>query len=96
MSQLKEALSGNLRLDFFEDDEIRSILNTIDLFDPALRQKTLALCLSLSHASSSFVVSTLRRLKKAAEILPLKDMEKWLINAFDLLDSRGIDSFIAF
>ena len=96
VSQLKEALSGNLRLDFFEDDEIRSILNTIDLFDPALRQKTLALCLSLSHASSSFVVSTLRRLKKAAEILPLKDMEKWLINAFDLLDSRGIDSFIAF
>ncbi len=94
--QLRETLARNLKLDFFENGEIRDIFAEIDSLDPALRQKTLALCLSLSHASSAFVVSTLKRIKKAVKVLSLKDMEKWLTRAFDLLDAKGIDPFIAF
>jgi len=89
-------LKINLKLDFMEDDEIRDIFDEIASFDPSLRQKILALSLSLSHASSSFVLSTLARIKKARHILSLKSTEKWLTNAFDLLDSKGIDPFIKF
>jgi nitric oxide reductase NorD protein len=94
--QLREALAKNLQLDFFENGEIRGVFDEIDSLDPALKQKTLALCLSLSHASSAFVFSTLKRIKKAVLILTRKDMDKWLTRAFDLLDAKGIDPFIAF
>lgn len=96
IGQLREGLEINLKLDFMEDDEIRDIFDEIASFDPSLRQKILALSLSLSHASSSFVLSTLARIKKARHILSLKSTEKWLTNAFDLLDSKGIDPFIKF
>ncbi|MGO9951013.1 MAG: nitric oxide reductase activation protein NorD [Dissulfurispiraceae bacterium] len=91
-----EGLERNLNLDFMEDDEIRRIIEEIASFDPALRQKILALSLSLSHASSAFVVSTLARIKKARHILSLRSTEKWLAHAFDLLDAKGIDPFIKF
>ena len=96
IGQLREGLEINLRLDFMEDDEIRDVFNEIESFDPALRRKILALSLSLSHASSAFVVSTLAKIKKARHILSLKSTEKWLTNAFDLLDAKGIDPFIKF
>ena len=96
IEQLKEGLAGNLKLDFFEDSEVRKILTDIDSLNPGLRQTALALCLSLSHASSAFVVSTLKRIKKAIYILPPREMEKWLTQAFDLLDAKGIDPFIGF
>lgn len=96
IGQLREGLEINLKLDFMDDDEIGHIIAEISSFDPVLRQKILALSLSLSHASSSFVVSTLARIKKARSILSLKSTEKWVTNAFDLLDSKGIDPFIKF
>ena len=96
IGQLREGLEINLKLDFMDDDEIGHIIAEISSFDPVLRQKILALSLSLSHASSSFVVSTLARIKKARRILSLKSTEKWVTNAFDLLDSKGIDPFIKF
>src|SRR5512143_1430043 len=96
IEQLREGLERNLRLDFMEDEEIRYVFDEISSFEPALRQKILALSLSLSHASSAFVVRTLARIKKARLVLSLKSTEKWLTNAFDLLDARGIDPLIKF
>ncbi len=94
--QLREGLARNLKLDFLEDYEIRKIFDELDSLHPGLKQKTLALCLSLSHASATLVVSTLKRIKKASYILSPKDIEKWLTQAFDLLDAKGIDPFIGF
>ncbi len=96
IEQLREELVENLRIDFFDEDEIKNILDAIDVIHPLLRQKTLALCVTLSHASSTFVGSTLNRIKKAGRVLSSRDMEKWLGQAFDLLDAKGIDPFIRF
>jgi len=88
IGQLREGLEINLKLDFMEDDEIRDIFDEIASFDPSLG-KRYCLSLSLSHASSSFVISTLARIKKAETHTFIESTEKWLTNAFDLLDSKG-------
>lgn len=96
IDQLKEGLIKNLRLDFFEDEEITSILNDIYSFDTRIRQKIFALSLNLSNASSSLVKGTLRKIKGASRILSLSELDHWLKVAFDLLDSQGIDPFLSF
>jgi nitric oxide reductase NorD protein len=96
IEQLKEGLVKNLRLDFFEDEEITSILNDIYSFDIRIRQKILSLCFNLSNASSSLVKGTLRKIKGASRILSFVELEQWLKVAFDLLDSQGIDPFLSF
>ncbi len=91
-----EELITNLRLDFFENEEIIEVVGIIDSFEPPLRHRVLALCLALSNASSTLVPNTLKRIKKAARNLVPGEMEKWIVSAFDLLDSQGIDQFIKF
>lgn len=96
VEKLKEELIKNLRLDFFEEEEISSVLEEIDSFDPKVRQKILALCFNLSNASSSLVPSSLRKIKAVFRILSSKELDLWLKNAFELLDSHGIDPFLSF
>ncbi|MFZ5998736.1 MAG: nitric oxide reductase activation protein NorD [Nitrospirota bacterium] len=93
---LREGLVRNLTLDFFEDEEIQAVVHGIDVLDDRLRQKALALCLALSHASSSLVPNVLKHIRKAASFLPLDEMERWMAHAFDLLDAQGVDPFLAF
>ncbi len=96
IEQLREGLLKNLTLDFFDRDERDAILRDIDGLDRRIRQKAFALCFSLSNASSSLVPNAVKRIKKAAHFLSLADFERWIGIAFDLLDSRGVDRFIAF
>ena len=96
IEQLQEGLIRNLSLDFFDQDERDAIVKDIDGLDRRIRQKALALCFSLSHASSSLVPNTVRSIIKAAHSLSLAGVERWIGTAFDLLDSRGVDRFIAF
>lgn len=93
---LKDALVRNLTLDFFNPEEVQAVLRDIDSFDPKLRQKILALCLSLSHASSSLVRNILGRIKEAEQHLSPGDTERWVTHAFDLLDAQGIDPVLRF
>jgi nitric oxide reductase NorD protein len=95
-SKLKEGIIKNLKIDFFEEEEINEILKEIDSFDQRIRQKILSLTLNLSAASSSLVGNTLKKIKKASMTLSIKELEKWLSSAFELLDLRGIDPFISF
>src|SRR3990172_4750701 len=94
--EFREDFIRNLRLDFFDEEEIISVLEEVDSLHPGIRQKSFALCHTLSHASSSLVPNTLRRIKTAAGILSPKDMERWLSHAYDLLDHQGVGSFIDF
>jgi nitric oxide reductase NorD protein len=96
LTSLRAGLIDNLRLDHFDDAEIEVVLSDIAALDRRIRQKTLALCLALSHASSSFVISALKRIRKASALLSPVDLERWITQAFDLLDARGIDPFIRF
>ncbi len=96
IERLEEGLRKNLSLDFFDDDEIAAVFRDIGFLGPQLRQKALALCFTLSGASSSLVPNTLKRLEKASLILSVQDMERWMSSAFDLLDSRGADPFLKF
>ncbi len=86
----------NLRLDFFDEEEIRALLAELDSLDPAIRQQTFALCHSLSHASSSLVPNTLRRIQRASRSLSPKDLGRWIGHAYDLLDHHGIGPFLSF
>lgn len=96
IEHLREGLVRNLTLDFFEDEEIRAVVYEIDALDDRLRQKALALSLALSHASSSLVPNVLKHITRASSFLPLDEMERWIAQAFDLLDAQGVDPFLAF
>lgn len=96
IEELRQGLTRNLSIDFFDDEEIAEILAEIESFDPGIRRKILALSLTLSNKSSSLVPNVLRRLKRVARSLPLDDTERWMTHAFDLLDSQGIDAFMDF
>ncbi|HMK42933.1 MAG TPA: VWA domain-containing protein [Dissulfurispiraceae bacterium] len=93
---MMSSLVDNLRIDRFDEDEIHQTIAAINSFDPHIRQRVLALCQTLSQASSSLVTSTLRRVNKAAAVFSFADLERWLGVCFDFLDSRGIDAFIRF
>lgn len=94
--EMKDGLIKNLSIDFFDEEEINDILGQIDSFGPKLKQKLLALSLTLSGASSSLVPGTLKRIKKVSQHLPPKDMDRWMTMAFDLLDSAGLGPFMDF
>ncbi len=96
IEQLKRCLIENLTLDYVEEPEIQSVLAAIYSFDQRIRQKVFALCVSLSHASSSLVPNALARIGTVSKILTLRGLEKWLDNAFDLLDSKGIAAALNF
>ncbi|HXX58813.1 MAG TPA: hypothetical protein VEI96_12490 [Thermodesulfovibrionales bacterium] len=96
IDNLREDLSRNLTLDFFEDGEINEVLRDVGSLEKGIGEKTLALCCALSHASSSLVPNTLKRIKKASQHLPHRDAERWITHAFDLLDAGGIDAFLSF
>jgi nitric oxide reductase NorD protein len=95
-AELREAFVRNLGLDFFEDDEVEYILKEIDSYDLLVRQKVLALCLALSHASSSLVPRALRHIKTVSGALSPDDLDRWVSAAFDLLDSQGMDQGLDF
>ncbi|MBI5741244.1 MAG: hypothetical protein HZA16_11060 [Nitrospirae bacterium] len=96
LTHLREDLVKNLRLDFFDDEDIESVLRDLQYLDRKIGQKTLALCQTLSHASSSLVPRTLKRIKNASRFLSLKEMERWINQAFDILDHQGVDHFLHF
>jgi len=93
---LREELVKNLRLDFFYEEEIEEVFRDLESLDKTIGQKTLALCQTLSHASSSLVPKTLKRIKNASRFLSLKELDRWITHAFDLLDHQGIEPFISF
>jgi nitric oxide reductase NorD protein len=93
---LKEELIKNLRLDFFDEEEIAEVFRDLESLDKTISQKTLALCQTLSHASSSLVPKTLKRIKNASRFLSLREMDRWITHAFDLLDHQGVEPFISF
>ncbi|RJQ56969.1 MAG: hypothetical protein C4526_00280 [Nitrospiraceae bacterium] len=93
---LREELIKNLRLDFFDEEEIAAVFRDLEFLDKTISQKTLALCQTLSHASSSLVPKTLKRIKNASRFLSPKEMERWITHAFDLLDHQGVEPFISF
>ena len=94
--QLWENLIDNLTLDLFEEEEIEAVAHDIRQLDAIYRQKTLALCVSLSHSASGLVPNVLRRIKTAAKILAPGEMERWVTHAFDLYESKGMDAFFQF
>ena len=96
IEQLREEFIRNLRLDFFDDDEISAILKGLDTMDQRIWQKAFSLCHSLSHASSSLVPNTLKRIETAAAVLSPKDLEQWLVHAYDIFDKGGIGPFLDF
>ncbi|MBI4849043.1 MAG: hypothetical protein HY808_10805 [Nitrospirae bacterium] len=96
IEQLKEEIIKNLRLDFFDDEEIKAILRDLTSFDKKIRQKAVALCQTLSHKSSSLVPTTIKRVKNASRFLVPREMEKWINHAYDLLDHQGVDPFLGF
>jgi len=94
--QFRDDIVRNLRLDFFDEDEISAVLNDLDSLVPQLRQKAVALCLTLSQAGASLVPSTLKRIRTASALLSQRDLEWWLSHAYDILDHGGIGRFIDF
>ena len=66
---LRQELIENLTLDFFEDEEITSILQELKSYDKKIRQKLLALCVVLAVKSSSFVPNTLKRIRTVSKHL---------------------------
>ena len=93
---LRAAFISNLEVDFFDEDEIGSILGQIDSFEQPARQTVQALCLSLSNASSSLVPRVLAHIGEASTVLSVDELNSWVGRAFDLLDSAGIDQTLAF
>lgn len=94
--ELKEGLTKNLSFDLFEEEEIEAVFRDIDSCDIRYRQKTLALCFSVSHSGTGLVPNVLRRIKTAAKKLTPSEMEHWVTHAFDLLEALGNDSFFRF
>jgi hypothetical protein len=94
--RLREDFIRNLRLDFFDDDEIAAVLSDIDTLDPGIRQKAFALCHSLSQAGSSLLPNTVKRMKTAAAFLRPADFERWLGHAYDIFDHQGVGALIDF
>jgi len=68
IADLRKELIKNLDLDFFDDEEIDSILREVESHDETLQQMIFALCVVLSNKSSSFVPRTLRRIRSASGI----------------------------
>lgn len=95
-SRLTAALIDNLRIDHFDEEDISLIVAQIGAMHPDIRQKVLALCNTLSGASSSLVISTLRRIRNAEQVFSLADLERWIGICFDFLDTQGIDAYIRF
>jgi len=96
--QLWEGLMKNLTADLFNEDrvEIEGVMQDIASFDPRFRQKTLALCHTLSLSAPSLVPSVVKRLRKTSQALKPREMERWVTRAFDLLESKGMDQFFRF
>ncbi len=94
--QLWEGLRNNLTLDLFDEEEVEEVLSDIKSFDPSLRQKALALCFALSQSASGLVPNVLRRVKAAAKSLSPTETERWITQAFDFLESNGMDTFFQF
>ncbi|MBI5640572.1 MAG: hypothetical protein HZA17_09120 [Nitrospirae bacterium] len=91
--EFREDFIRNLRIDFFDDEEISAVLRDLDSLDSRIRQKVFALCHTLSHASSSLVPNALKRIKTASGLLPGRDLERWITHAYDILDRQGIGAF---
>ncbi|MGC2061817.1 MAG: hypothetical protein WA610_02485 [Thermodesulfovibrionales bacterium] len=94
--RLREDFIGNLRLDFFDDDEIAALLSDLDTLDPRIRQKAFALCHSLSQAGSSLLPNTVKRMKTASTFLRPSDFGRWLGHAYDIFDHQGVGALIDF
>ncbi|MFZ5908299.1 MAG: nitric oxide reductase activation protein NorD [Nitrospirota bacterium] len=94
--QLWEGLSKNLTLDLFEEEEIEAVIRDIQSFDPRFRQKSLALCFSLSQSASGLLPNVLRKVTTVSKILSPRETDRWLTQALDLFESKGMDAFFQF
>lgn len=94
--RFREDMILNLRIDFFDDDEIAAILSDLDSLDPGIQQKAFVLCHSLSQASSSLLPNAVKRMKTAAAFLRPRDLERWLGHAYDIFDHGGVGALIDF
>ena len=96
----KDELARNMRLNFFDEPEIESLLKELDAFGTSpfgdLSRKITALCCQLSNTSSNLVERTLGHVRSASALLPASEFESWLARAFDLLDSSGLQSAVHF
>jgi len=95
-ADLWQELIRNLSYDLYEEEEVQSIIEDINSLHVIFRQKALALCVSLSYSAGGLVPNVLRRIKTATKSLSQKETERWIIHAFDLFESQGIDSFFRF
>ncbi len=92
----REDFIRDLRLDSFGEDEIAAVLGDLDALDPVIRQQAFALCHTLSRASSSLITNTVKRIKTVSFFLVPKDFERWMGNAYNILDHRGVGALIDF
>jgi nitric oxide reductase NorD protein len=88
---LKAELSRNLSLFFFESKDINAILEDIDSLGRGPSRKALALCVFLSNVSANIVPRVVGHLREAAAALPPDELERWISQAFDLLDTGGVE-----
>jgi nitric oxide reductase NorD protein len=89
-------LIKNLRLNFFDNQDIISVIDTIDMFDHAPRLKLLVLCLILSDATPSIIPGTLKRVQRVALTLDPDDLVKWIDSATEVLNGQGTGAFFQF
>ncbi|MEW5746109.1 MAG: hypothetical protein AB1805_11815, partial [Nitrospirota bacterium] len=89
-------LIKNLRLNFFDNQDIIGIIDAVDTFDERLRLKVLVLCVILSDETPSIIPSTLRRIQKVGRKLDAADLEKWIDSAAEILNGQGTDAFFRF
>ncbi|MEW6117211.1 MAG: hypothetical protein AB1553_09970 [Nitrospirota bacterium] len=94
--RLMGELIKNLRLNFFENQDIIAIIDTIDMFDHAPRRKLLVLCFILSEATPSIIPGMLKRVKRVALTLDPDDLAKWIDTAAEVLSGQGTDAFFQF
>jgi nitric oxide reductase NorD protein len=94
--ELRAELSRNLALFFFESAEVASILAELDSLGRESRPKALALCVFLSNISGNIVPKVVRLLKGAAGVLSDQELRRWILEAFDLLDAKGLEPAVRF
>ncbi len=85
-----------LRRNYFENDEIIALVSDIEAFEQPLRARVIELCLSLAQKSAPLLPNVLRRIKKAAQALNSGEMNTWLANSIDILNSQGALRFTRF
>jgi nitric oxide reductase NorD protein len=88
---LRAELSRNLSMYFFENRDFNSMLYDIDSLGRTTTRKALAFCVALSNYSGNIVPKVIEDIKVASRTLSEDELERWIDEAFDLLDSQGLE-----